>query len=216
MDCRDDRCYCARCIHISHKYIGNNDNGEFGIYVINEKRFTNKLDAIDYMNHIYDLGIINNRAYAITIKKNYIGYNFHYSGLTSFNKDECINYINNDIPNEIVCYTYELQRDGDILPEEKNYTILHYACEDPDVKIETILFLINSGWTNNIKNINNKSPLELLSMEKSQELYEHIINKLKNTLQSANKRFIVYEFIKRKLIYNPKSCYIKNMINNFK
>jgi hypothetical protein len=172
-------------------------------YVINKKRFINKIDAINYMNSIDDWDIINNNTYCIEIIKNFVESN-SFERFTSFNKDECIDYINDDTPNKIFCF-----RNGDDIIMRN--TILHDACRYPNVSIETILSLIKRGWTNDIKDEDNKSPLELLSPEKYQKIYEYTTNKLRHIIALQ----IIKKFLLKKVVLCPNSKYIRRLVGEF-
>jgi hypothetical protein len=116
-------------------------------------------------------------------------------------KEERIKYINYEIHRGLINSTKS---------NNNHNTYFHLACKY-NFPLSTILYYIKIGASRSSKNKQNKSPLELLNKRRQQELYNYAINKLKEVIRPVQ----INEFIRKYVIYNPKSCYIKRLVSNF-
>jgi hypothetical protein len=179
-----------------------------------QKIFRDANLAIEYVNsliiddtftiHIYKYYFMNNKLY---MEDHIPGIYSNINGLIIPNdqiiylKDKSINFLKEHIP-----YNTYMNH----VTHNKKNTYFHLACKN-NFQLDTLIFYINNGVDMYIRDQKGKCPLEYLNNKRQKELYNYLINKLKDVIRPAQ----LNEFLRKYVIYNPKSCYIKRLVSNF-
>jgi hypothetical protein len=184
-------CYCAKCIRISISYYDSN--------TYDDKNFNNKDNAIEYIKCI-KAGDIK----SIVVKK----YLFD-----TLNISECLihcgvqqEYFDNQKYKLYNFINMEwTKNDLDYLMNTHCYYYFKLLRKN-NFSLDLIIYFLKSMPYYSYSRLLNK-----LYEERGQELHNYAIDKLKEVIRPAQ----LNEFLRKYVIYNPKSCYVRRLVNNF-
>jgi hypothetical protein len=189
--CTDKYCYCARCILLEIRQ---------GSSLIVKQRFTNKLSAYIFIDTLH---YFDTNKYNVFLFINYLGPIDKVAPKVLLNdRDSIKRFIKYSEPYDIIFYGTNPHYWYDLHTSKNIFT---YACE-LNVPLDTLVYLLQYN-TYNVHDL----PLLYLNSECFNELFHYYVNKIKITVRKGQ----LNEFLIKYIIYNPKSCYIKRIVNSF-